>query len=540
LPIEHSSPWGLDALVPRNGRAWETDARHGEVVVVGAGLTGLLTALRLAEAGKEVLVLEAGAAIGGGETGATTAHVTSVIDLRYAGLVSGFGRDNAILALSGQGAALAEVRELAGRIGPEAELEIKTGFLFGDGMAGEAKATVKQVQSLERERQCAIDLGVKAAFSAAMPLPFPTMGGLVIPEQLSVNPAGFMRGLLRLAEAAGVRFVLNVRVNGVKGAHPVELKTSKGIVTAGDVVFATHVPVHAKVAFHTKLEAFRTYALAAPLTVADPGLESGLFWDLDEPYHYIRTAAINGKTHLIVGGEDHRVGAESDTPGREALLYEYFQKRFSIVAGPVTHMWSGQVVETADGLPLAGCQALHGDDSHLYLATGYAGNGFTHGVLAAGIISEQILGRKTPWDDLLKPGRAPLRALGRYLSNNAETVGHLIGDATVGLGADVATIRPGEGAVVRRQGAALAIFRDPGGALQCLSAICPHLGCTVNWNSAEKSWDCPCHGSRFTCEGRVINGPATKDLKPEKLSDHPADPDGAAAAESMPFPPVGI
>jgi Rieske Fe-S protein len=240
-----------------------------------------------------------------------------------------------------------------------------------------------------------------------------------------------------------------------------------------------------------------------------------LLWDTLDPYHYVRVQRGGaGFDYLIVGGEDHRTGERDDTDLRHERLMEWTRARFPM-ARDFPYRWSGQIMEPVDALGFIGVNPGSGDN--LMIATGDSGNGMTHGTIAGLLIPDLIEGRPNPWAGLYDPARKTLQAAGTFARENLKVVGHFADHATASEVDQISDIRPGEGAVMRQGLKKLALYRDPAGQLHTLSATCPHLGCIVHWNSGEKTWDCPCHGSRFHALGEVVNGPANKGLAREGL-----------------------
>jgi Rieske Fe-S protein len=294
-------------------------------------------------------------------------------------------------------------------------------------------------------------------------------------------------------------------VTDIESSGTPRLRTETGHqVTADAVVLATHAYFN-KLTLTLNLAQYRSYALAAPAV----DLPSGLFWDMADPYHYIRRARVGERDYAIVGGEDHRTGEQPDT-GSDGP-YQALEAYAGRLGLQPEVRWSAQVVESADGLPFIGPPQA---DERLYIATGYGGNGMTFGTLAAKIIADAILERKNPYAELYRPGRfKPAAALGTALSENAGTAGHLIAGHVLPVSHEPLSELPiGAGRIVKENGERLAVYRDEQGCLHAVSAICTHMGCQVAFNAFERSWDCPCHGSRFDIDGRVLDGPATKPL----------------------------
>jgi glycine/D-amino acid oxidase-like deaminating enzyme len=265
-----------------------------------------------------------------------------------------------------------------------------------------------------------------------------------------------------------------------------------------------------RIALHMKLAAYRTYAIAYPAPSAMP---DGLYDDCQTPYHYIRTQITPRGRFLIVGGEDHKTGHERETQRCFERLESYARKHFAL-QGAAHRRWSGQILEPADGLPFIGRNAL---SKQVYVATGFSGTGVTFGTLAAMLLRDTIMHCDNPWAELYAATRIkPLAQAKRYLAENVDFPAHVIGDRLArGDVRDRAEVAKGQGKLVHENGKMLAVYRDDAGVLHTRSAVCPHLGCHVRWNDAERSWDCPCHGSRFSATGQLRNGPAVSDLARE-------------------------
>jgi Rieske Fe-S protein len=307
----------------------------------------------------------------------------------------------------------------------------------------------------------------------------------------------------------GAQVFENTRVIGVADGEPCLVETDRGVVRAAHVFVAANVPVNNRVLLHTKIAAYRSYALASAFP---PALVSGLFWDTDSPYHYTRTHHAGGHTYLIVGGEDHRTGEKTDTDACYERLHTYAAQRFGMP--PPSHRWSGQIIEPVDGLPFIG---RNSGSQHVYVATGYGGNGMTFGTLAGMIVSDLIEDRENPYASLYDATRVkPIAAAVEYATENAAFPVHLVTDRLTSLNVEdrpVQALRRGEGGIFNSDEGKIAVCRDEGGLVHACSAVCTHLGCDVAWNKAEQTWDCPCHGSRFSPDGTVINGPAVSDLR---------------------------
>jgi glycine/D-amino acid oxidase-like deaminating enzyme/nitrite reductase/ring-hydroxylating ferredoxin subunit len=473
-----------------------------DVVVVGAGITGLTAALLLQRAGRKVMVIEADR-IGSGETGHTTAHLTAVLDTRYHALEAKFGRDGARAAADSSRAAIDHIETWTREFAPDAGFRRVPAYLYAEDD--------KQRSELERELEALQRVGLDAARVDQLPLPRPAVAAVRIEQQAQFHPLEYLRQVTAQLLAAGGVIVEQTRMQEVEDGHPCVVKTSRGAITADHVLVATNQPVSTRFALHTKIAAYRTYAVAARLNGTFP---EGLFWDLQDPYHYTRVQQTRDGDFLIVGGEDHKTGQQEDTRGCFARLEAY--TRQLLPDAEIVHRWSGQVVEPTDGLPYIGDNP---GDKHVHVATGFSGNGMTFGTLSAMIMSDAVLGRENPWAHLYRANRIkPLAQAREYITENVDFPAYLARDR-LGRGqvASASEIPRSEGRLLRADGKMLAVYRDEADGLHVRSAVCTHLGCNVRWNNAEHTWDCPCHGSRFDVEGCVVNGPATSDLAAAEL-----------------------
>jgi glycine/D-amino acid oxidase-like deaminating enzyme/nitrite reductase/ring-hydroxylating ferredoxin subunit len=497
-----------------------------DVAIVGGGITGVTVAHLLKSSGLSVALLES-RRLGAGETKRTTAHLTEVLDARLRRLKANFGVDGARLAVRGQRAAIELVTRLVGELGLSCQLERVPGYLYAE--------KPEEAKELQAEAEAARELGLHPSVTEEAPLPFPVLKALRFDDQAQLHPRAYLEGLVaglapggRAIEGCAIHETTHV--THIEDGEPCRVTTDRGIVTARSVIVASGVPISDRYLLHPKLAAYRTYVLAAPT----PTPLRGLFWDMKEPYHYLRGHELPGASYVIVGGEDHKVGDETDTNEAYARLEAWTQSHLGLTVAPADFRWSGQIIEPVDGLPLIGRDAR---SKHVFVATGYSGNGMTGGTLAALILSQQVRGLATPWDTLLAPTRIkPFASARAFLRENVDFPKHLVTDrlpvhqpGQEDAGLD--HIPPGEGGVVSVGGEKLAVYRDGEGNLSAVSAVCTHLGCCVRWNKSESSWDCPCHGSRFDTTGRVLNGPALHPLETKPL------PGPAPAPEIR--PPLG-
>lgn len=480
-----------------------------DVCVIGAGLAGISTALELARRGLRVVVLEA-RTIGGGETGRTTAHLVNAWDDRYHDLEDRLGLDAARIVAQSHTAAIDHLERTSAEEGIACDLRRVDGYLFLP--PGEREEVLfSELAAAQRAGVPGVEMVERApGFDSGLVLHFPRQG--------EFHPLKYLLGAAAALEAR--RGVIHTGTSAStieKDGNALQVRTDLGLaVSALSVVVATNSPVNTLVAMHTKQEAYRTYALAAQVPLGS--LDPGLWWDTSElageedgPYHYVRTSRDGMGEYLVIGGSDHPTG---DTPPPDAWdrLEAWARERWPML-GSVVHRWSGQVMEPADGVAYIG--ASPSGPEGVFLVTGDSGMGMTHAAIAAMMLPSLIMGEKHAWADLYDPSRKAWHGLGTFFREGAKTVAGLA--RWLGPGERVESLAPGEGVIVRHGLHLLAVHRDDQGTLQARSAKCTHLGCVVRWNGVEKTWDCPCHGSRFGRGGEVLNGPATTGLKPERL-----------------------
>jgi glycine/D-amino acid oxidase-like deaminating enzyme/nitrite reductase/ring-hydroxylating ferredoxin subunit len=476
-----------------------TGNEEADVVVVGGGIVGLTTGLLLARGGSNVLLVE-GARLASGVSGFTTAKVTAGHRLAYSRLESDHDADAARRYADAQQAGLSLVRSLVDEHGIACDLEMLPNYVVAQEKA--------ELGDIEEEAAAARRAGLNARVVRDADVPFPSVGAVELPDQGQFHPRRYLLGLADGVLGSGGKIVERSGVLEITGEGPYVIRTEDGEARASAVVVATNYPIVEAGFFATRIHPSRSYVVAAKLSGAAP---AGMYINVGSPTRSIRTAPLeNGGRLAIVSGEGHRVGQETDTEERYALLERFMREHLDV--GETIYRWSTQDAYSVDGLPFVG---RIGDGQDIFVATGFAAWGMTNGTAAAMTIANELQGDGVEWSDLFALDRGTMRASAtEFLRENVNVAVQEVAGALRGSDASLADLRPGEAAVVDADGKAIAAYRDPSGALHSVSAICTHMGCKVSWNPAEASWDCPCHGSRFTPGGAVLHGPALRGLEP--------------------------
>ena len=490
---------------------WQSEIKHygqvqtgvtpnKDVVIVGAGITGITCALMLQKKGMNCILVEANN-MGFGTTGGTTAHLNTFFDTPYYKVIKDFGLESANLLLHGANEVQNVIKDNINTYQIYCDYSPRPGYLFSLDEAQDEELE----QIIDGHRKVGLDtFEVKNN-----PFGIPSVRVVEIPSQAQFHPLKYLRILLKEFISLGGVFIENCRVTSVESEEDyLVVTTSKGDIKSKHLVYATHIPPGRNI-MHFRNAPYRSYVMA--LKLKGSIYPEALGYDMFEPYHYYRSHNIDGEDYLIAGGEDHKTGDIDNTSESFERLENYLSMHFDIES--IAFKWSSQFYEPADGLPYIG--HLPGSPNNVYCATGYSGNGMIFGTLAAKTLSDIISTGSSRYKDLFSPSRVkPMAGLNNIIKETGSVIKLMVIDKlAVDKIISLAELENDQGKVVKFDGDTLAVYKDAAGKSHILQSDCTHLNCTVNWNQAEKSWDCPCHGSRFDINGDVLNAPAVKKLK---------------------------
>jgi glycine/D-amino acid oxidase-like deaminating enzyme/nitrite reductase/ring-hydroxylating ferredoxin subunit len=464
------------------------------VAVLGGGITGLTTALLLKRDGARVAVVEAGR-VGGGVTGCTTAKVSALQGTVYSTIAGRHGAEAAAVYAEASTAGVDLVARLAGEEGIECELEHRPAFTYA--------ATPKEARTVEREAAAAQAAGLPATLAASAGLPYRVELAVRLDRQLQFHPVRYSQGLAAAVAGDGSVVIEGTRATGVEHGSPCRVRTHRGEITAERVVVATHYPFLDRGLFFARLKAQRSYCVAARVRGEVPG---GMSISAGSPTRSVRSYG----QHVVVGGEGHETGSADAEPERFDLLERFAREHWDVRAIP--YRWSAQDPSSYDHLPVIGRYAPGA--GRLFVASAFMKWGLSSGTFAAIILADLIAGRENAWADRFSPTRLSLRSAPELAQMNSKVGLDFIGDRLRPAAAGSAAAVPRGAARVVRDGLGkTGVYRDEDGKVHAVSLRCTHLGCLLRFNSAERSWDCPCHGSRFDVDGAVLEGPAVDPLE---------------------------
>jgi len=486
-----TSPWQKEIPTATSG---QLPPEIVDCLIVGAGITGLTAALLLQLAGKKTVIAEAHTP-GFGTTGGTSAHINTFADTTYKEAASAFGEKGAQLFADAIQEGFALIKDHICNFKIDCDYVDKTGYLYAENE--------DEVQQLADIYDSAVQVGVPVHYTEEVPTPVPFEKALAWYGQAQFHPLKYLQGLQKAYVSAGGTILENTRIEGIDTKDGIHMAAG---IRAKALIYATHMPPNINV-FNFECAPYRSYVLAVKLKSGT--YPDALVYDAQEPYHYVRTHVVDGQELLLVGGNDHKTGHE-DPEKAFADLEKYARKYYHVSS--IKYKWSSQYYVPVDGLPYIGQMPLAAD--RIYCATGYNGNGMMLGSIAGKILSDLVAGKDSKYKKLFDPSRIkPVDGFSEFVKENADVAYHFVADRLGVQETDsLKRLQPGTGKVVEVDGKKIAAYRDDAGIIHALSPVCTHAACIVNWNGEEKSWDCPCHGARYDIDGRILTGPATRDL----------------------------
>jgi glycine/D-amino acid oxidase-like deaminating enzyme/nitrite reductase/ring-hydroxylating ferredoxin subunit len=470
-----------------------------DVAVVGGGMAGLAAAFLLTKEGKKTAVLESGRIVKG-VTGHTTGKLTSNHGLIYRELIDRFGEETATLYGEANQSAIQKVLEIIEELGIDCDLQQMPAYTYATDDKGKKR--------ILDEVEAAVRCGLPASYTEDVPLPYQACGAMRFEDQVIFHPRNYLLGVARAVTDRGGRIFEKTKVEKIEeGDSGCTVTTTGGKVKAADVIIATNYPVYDPMFFFARLEPIQSYALGVTLDGPTP---SGMFLSTEDNFHSIRPHRLGMEGEIvIIGGEQHMVGQGGDTREKYRSLEQW--ARGNLPVKSVEYYWTTHDTEPFDHVPMIGKLTPRTD--HMYVATGFRGWGMTHTHVAAMLLADQILGRDNPWTKVYNPNRFESWVSGELLKTDLHIVGTLIKGKFKSYPGSIEGMQNGEAKVVEIENEKTAVYKDNQGEDLAVSAVCTHMGCIVEWNPAEKSWDCPCHGSRFDFRGKVIHSPAIDELK---------------------------
>ena len=508
----HLSYW-TDSSEPLAYNTLNNDSQT-DVLIIGGGIAGLTTAYCLSKSGKKIILLEDGY-LGSGETGRTTAQISYALDDRYYDLEKFFGHEKTRLAAQSHRQALEWINQTVAEENIPCNFKRVDGYLFLD--------PTDNPENLGKEFVATQNAGLPTEQLTGIPgLPANEAECIRYPQQGQFHILKYLKGLADAVVAMGGEIYTQSRAEDItkEGA-----KANGFTIKANHIVVATNTPVNDILTMHTKQFAYRTYVIGAKIPKGQ--LPYAMWWDtgnqeskwVAKPYHYVRLEPLDDQYDLLIsGGEDHKTGQADEEDVTEEQRYQNltgWTKQYFPYFDEVAYTWSGQVMEPVDCLAFIG---KNPGDENIYIITGDSGNGMTHATIGGVLVNDLILGNKNPYEELYSPSRITFRTADDFLSETGNMAYKMVKDWVSGSDlSDAEDLKAGEGGIIASGLKKIAAYRDDAGVLHTCTAVCPHLGGILQWNPDEKSFDCPLHGSRFTTEGVVVNGPAITDLKKVEL-----------------------
>lgn len=471
---------------------------NADIAIIGGGIVGILCAYLMKDEGFNIVILEADH-IAQGTTGHTTAKITSQHGLIYNKIASQMGIELARQYADANESAIHEIKKIADTNQIDCDYIEQSAFVYTE--------QEKYIQKINDEVKIASDLGIKAIYVEEIPFPIPIKAAVRFDNQAQFHPRKFLLALAQNIYNSGVRIFEQSRVVDMEDNTDYIITTDQGKkVTAQKIIIATHYPFYNKpAAYYTRIYSERSYVVAVKAKEKYPG---GMYINAEDPARSLRNQVTDSGEIIFVGGEHHKTGQGIDTAEHYKTLIDFASNIFTIEDIPFR--WSTQDCMTLDGLPYVG--NFTSDTPNLYIATGFGKWGMTNSMVSAMILRDLIIKGESSWEDVYNPSRKTIISSAKnFIVENYNVAEQLLNGKLSQLSKEL-ELAPGEAKVLKIDGERVGAFKDENGTLHLVDTTCTHMGCELNWNEAEKSWDCPCHGSRFSYEGEVISGPAVKPL----------------------------
>jgi glycine/D-amino acid oxidase-like deaminating enzyme/nitrite reductase/ring-hydroxylating ferredoxin subunit len=470
-----------------------------DVIIVGGGITGVVTAYQLQKSGLRCLIAEA-QNLCFGTTGGTTAHLNNFFDKSYDEVESAFGKTGAATLAEAANQALAQIKKNIQDLKLDCDYEEGPGFLYA--------LNKKQAESLDKLFTASKNAGIDVQQETKIPVPIRFKKAISFAGQGQFHPAKYVYGVAKAFETGGGKIMTSCFVQDVKQGEILNVETSRGNLKSKKLIYATHIPPGVNI-LHLRSAPYRSYAMAVTLSNRQYPVHPA--YDMQDPYHYYRTQEIDGRKYLVAGGEDHKTGHEKKTEAPFKRLESYLRKFFKVKS--IAFKWSSQYYDPADGLAYIG--HLPGNGENMYVATGFGGNGMTYSHITAEVLTRLITTGKESYNNIFNPGRIkPVAGFSSFVKENADVVSSFVSDRlNISTMPYLSKMRKGSAKVIKHDHQSLAVYKDDNGDTFALNPVCTHLKCIVQWNETEKSWDCPCHGARYSIGGEVLTAPSTKGLR---------------------------
>lgn len=468
-----------------------------DVAVIGAGITGITAAMYLSEAGKNVAVVEANT-IGSGTTACSTGNLHATVDQGIYLVNNKWDLETAQSVLESRSEIINSIENMVKKFNIECQFKRVPHFIY--------PTDDKQLNQIDQEFEVLASFGSQASKVNNIPIPFPVTFAIKIDNQAQFQPLTYVRALAQRIAGEKCIIMENTRALNID-FNKKEIVTSQGCIRADAIILATHTPLGFN-PLQTVIAPYREYAIAAQMSQLQ--FYDGIYWTMEQPSHSIRAFTYKGVTYLVAIGEIHKTGHQDNNQNYYDKVEKFARAFFPIEK--VNYYWAAQNYHPADSLPYIGESFGY---ENIYVATGFGTNGLIYGPLAASILADKIIGKENRWAHLYDSRRiTPLKSAEDFIKENIDVAAQYAKDYLFPVSKEnIDSIKPGEGRVVEMKGQKIAVCRNENGELKSVKPGCTHLNCMISWNKHDMSWDCPCHGSRFTPEGEVIEGPAMAKLE---------------------------